>query len=146
MDLMAELPATVGHKVAFAKTVSEADVVMFAGISGDFAPVHVNEEYMAKTAYKKRIAHGALMVAYMSAASTKAVEHLDGEALTAVSLGYDRVRFVAPVFLGDTVTVHYTIAELDAARNRGVSDIEVTNQDGTVVAVARHLVKWVENE
>ena len=142
---MFDMPVSIGHEVSFARTVTEADVTLFAGISGDFAPVHVNEAYMAQTAYGRRIAHGALMVAWMSAASTKAVEHLPGERQTAVSLGYDRVRFTAPVFIGDTVTLRYRVAEADPARRRAVAEIEVTNQRGETVAVARHLVKWVEN-
>ena len=141
---MPELPIEAGREVTFSKTVGEADVTLFAGISGDFAPVHINEAYMSETAYGRRIAHGALLVAYMSAASTKAVEHLPGEAMTAVSLGYDKVRFVAPVFLGDTITVRYRVADLDPARLRAEAEIEVTNQDGQTVAVARHLIKWVE--
>ena len=65
---------------------------------------------------------------------------------TPVSLGYDRIRFVAPVFIGDTITVHYTVAETDPERRRSQSDITVTNQKGDTVAVARHILKWVPNE
>jgi acyl dehydratase len=62
---------------------------------------------------------------------------------TPVSLGYDRIRFIAPVFLGDTVTVTYTIAEVDPLRRRSRSRIEVANQQGETVAVAEHILKWV---
>jgi 3-hydroxybutyryl-CoA dehydratase len=64
---------------------------------------------------------------------------------TPVSLGYDRVRFLAPVFIGDTVTLTYTIAEVDTQKRQSVSDISVTNQNGTLVAVARHILRWVAN-
>jgi acyl dehydratase len=64
---------------------------------------------------------------------------------TPVSLGYDRIRFLAPVFIGDTITVTYTIAAIDPARRRSRSEIAVTNQDGTLVAVGQHILKWVAN-
>jgi len=61
-----EFPIDIGAFVPFSKTVSESDVYGFAGITGDFAPNHANEEYMRKSGYVARIAHGALMVGYMS--------------------------------------------------------------------------------
>ena len=65
---------------------------------------------------------------------------------TPVSLGYDRVRFLKAVFLNDTITVTYRIAAIDEARRRSIADIEVRNQDGALVAVARHILKWVPND
>ena len=62
-----------------------------------------------------------------------------------MSLGYDRVRFLAPVFIGDTVTLTYTIAEVDAQKRQSLADIEVVNQNGVRVAVARHILRWVKN-
>ncbi|HEX2480052.1 MAG TPA: hypothetical protein VHK45_12300, partial [Geminicoccaceae bacterium] len=78
-------------------------------------------------------------------ASTMMVERRGGLAQdeTPVSLGYDRIRFTAPVFLGDTITVTYAIAEVDPIRRRSRSRIEVTNQQGAIVAVAEHILKWV---
>ena len=64
---------------------------------------------------------------------------------TPVSLGYDRVRFLAPVFIGDTVTLTYTIAEVDAHKGQSLADIAVVNQNGVKVAVARHILRWVKN-
>ena len=64
---------------------------------------------------------------------------------TPVSLGYDRIRFLAPVFFGDTITVEYTIAAIDEARRRSTGDVRITNQDGTLVAVGTHILKWVRN-
>jgi acyl dehydratase len=142
---MAEFYVTVGDQVRFAKTVSESDVYLFAGITGDLAPNHVDEEYMRATPYGRRIAHGALLIGFMSTASTMMVERHGGLAQgeTPVSLGYDRIRFTAPVFLGDTITVTYTIAEVDLVRRRSRSKIEVSNQQGETVAVAEHILKWV---
>ena len=135
---MAEFYLAVGDRVRFSKTVSESDVYLFAGITGDLAPNHVDEAYMRGTPYGRRIAHGALLIGFMSTASTMMVERHGGLAQgeTPVSLGYDRVRFTAPVFLGDTITVSYTIAEVDPTRRRSRSKIEVTNQQGEIVAVA----------
>ena len=135
----------VGDRVQFTKTVSESDVYLFAGITGDLAPNHVDEEYMRGTPYGRRIAHGALLIGFMSTASTMMVERHGGlaEDETPVSLGYDRIRFTAPVFLGDTITVTYTIAEIDPTRRRSRSRIEVTNQQSETVAVAEHILKWV---
>ena len=65
--------------------------------------------------------------------------------VTGISLGYDRVRFLAPVFFGDTITVSYTIASIDTEKLRATADIKITNQDGVLLAVATHLLKWVRN-
>ena len=137
----------IGESVTFAKTVGETDIYMFAGITGDFSVNHVNEQYMAASKFGRRIAHGALIVGYMSTCSTMMIEQCRGatRATTPVSLGYDRVRFLAPVYIGDTVTLTYTIAQIDAQKRRSLADINVVNQDGTLVAVARHLLAWVDN-
>lgn len=143
---MGGIPVAVGDSVRFRKTVGESDVYLFAGITGDLAPNHVDEEAMKASAYGRRIAHGVLIVGFMSTCSSlmiaKAPPTPDA---TAVSLGYDRIRFLAPVFIGDTLQLDYTIAELDPARRRSRARIEVVNQHGTLVAVAEHILKWVEN-
>ncbi|MFC7395631.1 MaoC family dehydratase [Chelatococcus sp. GCM10030263] len=141
---MKAMYAEVGDTVRFAKTVSESDVYLFAGITGDFSGNHVNEEFMRTSAFGKRIAHGALMVGYMSTCSTMLIERSleKGIDSTPVSLGYDRVRFVAPVFIGDTVTATYSVVEVDPERLRTRARIEVTNQRGETVAAAEHILKW----
>ena len=132
---------TVGRRVTVSKTVGESDIYLFAGVSGDFHPNHVNEDYMRRTKYGRRIAHGALMIAFMSAASTKMVLELPG---TIVSYGYDRVRFPRPVFIGDTITVTYEITERDPAARKAFSRVTCTNQRDEVVAAATHILKVVE--
>jgi 3-hydroxybutyryl-CoA dehydratase len=138
----------LGDEVRFAKTVGESDVYLFAGITGDLAGNHVNEEYMRKSVYGHRIAHGALLVGYMSTTSTMMLERSRAKGIdsTPVSLGYDRVRFLGPVFIGDTVEVIYTISDIDEPRRRTRAKIEVKNQRGELVAVAEHLMKWVKAE
>jgi acyl dehydratase len=144
---MADFYVKVGDAVTFAKTVGETDIYMFAGITGDFSVNHVNEQYMAQSKYGRRIAHGALIVGYMSTCSTAMIEQCRGTAgdETPVSLGYDRIRFLAPVFIGDTVTLTYTIAEVDPDKRQSISDINVVNQRGDLVTVARHIMRWVRN-
>jgi 3-hydroxybutyryl-CoA dehydratase len=137
----------VGDQVSFSKTVGESDVYGFAGITGDFSGNHVDEEFMKRSVYGRRIAHGVLLVGYMSTCSTMMIAKASGTASdeTPVSLGYDRIRFLGPVFIGDTVTVTYRIAEIDPERRRSRSEIEVRNQSGGLVAVAQHILKWTKN-
>jgi acyl dehydratase len=145
---MAEFHVTPGQEVEFSKTVSESDIYMFAGITGDLAPNHVNEQMMSRSKYKHRIAHGALMVGFMSTASSKMIEvHVrPSETETAVSLGYDRIRFLGAVFIGDTVTVRYRIKEIDTVRRRSRAEITVINQHGDLVGAGEHILKWVAND
>jgi 3-hydroxybutyryl-CoA dehydratase len=128
----------VGESVTFRKTVGESDVYLFAGITGDLAPNHVDEVFMAGTPYGKRIAHGVLVLGYSSTASTALLARIG---VPGVSYGYDRVRFTAPVFIGDTVTVDYRVAAVDEAGRTVTSRIEITRQDGTLCLVADHILK-----
>ncbi|MFG1189735.1 MaoC/PaaZ C-terminal domain-containing protein [Xanthobacter flavus] len=135
-----------GDTAVFAKTVGESDVYLFAGITGDFAPNHVNLAYMQRSRFGRLQAHGALLVGFMSTVAGMIAARTPPEANEiAVALGYDRIRFIKPVFLGDTVTTLYRVATVDAARRRAGADIEVTNQDGTLVAVASHTLAWLAN-
>lgn len=135
-----EIPLEVGDSVSFSKTVGESDVYMFAGITGDFSPNHVNQEAMSKTPYGERIAHGVLSLGFASTTSTMMIEKAKA---TAVSYGYDRVRFIKPVFVGDTVTVTYTIADIDEAGQKTRANIEVANQRGELCTVAQHILKFL---
>ncbi len=144
---MSEFHVKTGDRVSFSKTVGETDVYLFAGITGDFSGNHVNEEYMKRSSYGRRIAHGALLVGFMSTTSSLMIAEVERKGIneTPVSLGYDRVRFIKPVFINDTVTVTYTISEIDLDKRRSRAKVEVVNQDGTTVAVAEHIMAWVEN-
>ena len=144
---MSEFYVKVGDTASFSKTVGETDVYLFAGITGDLSPNHVNKSYMEKSKYGRLQAHGALMVGYMSTASTLAIAHArEGADETPVSLGYDRVRFLAPVYFGDTITVEYRISAIDIERRRSTGDISIKNQDGVLIAVGTHILKWVKND
>ena len=145
---MSDFYVKPGDSVTFAKTVGESDVYLFAGITGDFAVNHVNEQYMARSKYGKRIAHGALLIGFASTCSSMMIEKCNGTGRdeTPVSLGYDKVRFLGPVYFGDTLTLTYTIAEVDLAKRRSTSDIKVVNQKGDLVGVARHILAWVKDK
>ena len=142
---MPDYDATIGLSVTCSKTVGESDVYLFAGITGDLSPNHVDEAAMAKTAYGHRIAHGALLVGYMSRASTLICDRCAGLMTThyPVSLGYDRVRFLAAVLIGDTITVDYRIGAVDAARHRTLAGVEIRNQRGELCAAATHIMRWI---
>ena len=142
---MTIMHARIGDEVTFSKTVGESDVYMFAGITGDFSGNHVDEEFMKKSKYGQRIAHGALLIGYMSTTSTlmiaKSLEK--GIDNTPVSLGYDRIRFLKPVFTNDTMTARYTIEAVEPEQGRTRSKIEVVNQHGEVCLAGTHILKWV---
>ena len=131
----------IGHTVTFSKTVGESDIYLFAGITGDLHPNHVNDAYMAQTPYGRRIAHGALLVGFMSGASSKFL--LEAKVGPAVSYGFDRVRFIKGVPIGDTITVEYKVTEKVPEKSLSLAQVTVTNQRGEVVAAATHLMKYL---
>ncbi len=144
---MTVMYAKIGDAARFSKTVGESDIYQFAGLTGDLSQNHVDDEFMKHSIYGKRIAHGVLMIGFMSTASTRLIEQSlrQGIDSTPVSLGYDGVRFLKPVFINDTVTVSYVIAEVDAERRRTTANIEVKNQHSELVAVGKHILKWTPN-
>ena len=132
----------VGTKVQFAKTIGESDIYLFAGITGDLSPNHVNAEYMKTTPYGGIIAHGVLVVGLMSTCSTRVLDYASSHR-PAVSYGYDRIRFIKPVRVGDTVTVTYEIVAADAQESKTRAAVTATNQRGELVAVADHILKFL---
>lgn len=145
MTIALQFTDALGKAVSFSKTVSESDVYLFAGITGDFSPNHVDEVYMSKTPYGHRIAHGALLVGYMSRASTLVTDKCPALMAThfPVSLGYDRIRFLNGVPIGDTITVSYAITAVDAEKLRTSAKVEVHNQHGALCAAANHIMRWI---
>lgn len=115
-----------GMSATFSKTITEADIVMFAGVSGDTNAVHLNEEFAATTRFGGRIAHGFLTASVISAA---VANRLPGPGT--VYLG-QQLRFNAPVKPGDTVHATVTVASVDAAKARAVLST-VCRVKGTVV-------------
>jgi len=101
-----------GQAASFAKTVSEADILMFAGVSGDTNPVHLDAEFAAGTMFKERIAHGMLSASFIS---TILGTKLPGPGAIYLS---QTLKFKAPVKIGDTVTATCTATTVDRARKR----------------------------
>ena len=131
----------VGATARFAKTVTETDVTLFAGITGDLAPQHINAAYMAGHPLGRRVAHGVLTLGLGSTACTAMCAEQGVEAL---SYGYDKVRFLRPVFLGDTLTVALTVTRIEPERSIAVAEERITNQRGDLVLVAEHLLYCFE--
>jgi 3-hydroxybutyryl-CoA dehydratase len=137
--------SVIGKSTSFRKTVSESDIYMFAGITGDFSPNHVDDVFMQGTPYGRRIAHGALLVGYMSGSSTDIVTNCpELSNFQPVSLGYDRIRFLKAVFIGDTIEMRYVITACDVAKSRTMANVTVTNQAGDLCCVATHIMSWLE--
>ncbi len=131
-------------RTTLGRTITEADVVLHAGQTGDFYPHHMDAEWMKTQPFGQRIAHGTLILSVGVGMTAGDINPL------AFSYGYDRIRFVRPVHIGDTITVTATIA---AKRNNpkrpafGFVDEEcaVMNQHGDVVLVLTHVYS-VERE
>jgi acyl dehydratase len=135
----------IGDQAEFSKTITEADLALFAAVSGDFDPIHVDEAYARTTPFGRRIAHGGLSLALLSTASALLSRRARdrGSPGTSVSLGYDRIRFLAPVFVGDTLTARYTVLELDADARRSRAKVEVVKATGELAVAGEHLMKWL---
>lgn len=125
---------TVGQNASFSKTITEYDVYGFAGITGDFNPLHVNREKSKEFLYGKRIAHGMLTASFLS---TVIAAYLPGPGT--IYMEQD-IRFVKPVFLGDTITASVEITEL-MDRRKARLKTTVVNQDGDLVVDGKALVK-----
>ena len=117
----------VGDAAEFTKTVSESDVYLFAGVTGDLNPAHVNEAYAKNTFFKGRIAHGMLSAGFISA--------ILGTKLPGPGTIYLRqeLNFLAPVLFGDTITARAEAVEVITEKNRVRFKTTCRNQDGKIV-------------
>ena len=124
----------VGDAAEFAKTVTETDVYLYAGITGDLNPAHINEAYAKGTFFKSRIAHGMLTAGFISS--------ILGMQLPGPGTIYMRqsLSFLAPVRFGDTITARAEVVEVIAEKNRVRLKTTCTNQDGIVVVDGEALV------
>lgn len=116
----------IGQCAEFNKTFNENDVYIFAGISGDFNPIHIDEAVAQNSIFGGRVIHGAFINALVSTALGM---YLPGEGTVYIS---QDSRFKRPVFIGDTVTVKVTISEIDK-RNRARISTDIFNQRGEIV-------------
>ncbi len=127
MSELAYADIKVGDEASFAKTITEADVVNYAGLSGDFNPVHIDAEYAAQSMFKERISHGMLVAGLISAVLGT---RLPGP--NSIYLGQE-LKFTAPVKIGDTVTAHASVTEKRDDKQIITLRTWVTNQRGETV-------------
>lgn len=117
----------IGMVEKFTKTVTEADVYAFAGVTGDFYSIHVNEEFPKQTRYGARVAYGALLVGFISTVTGKFGAKIPP--LGGVSYRYD-VKFTAPVKFGDTITTELKAIEKNVGKKEFIFQALYTNQRG----------------
>jgi len=120
------------------RTITETDIVIHAGQTGDFFPHHMDAEWMKTQAFQQRVAHGTLILSIAIGMTATEINPV------AFSYGYDRIRFIKPVFIGDTIRVKATITEKRAYPKRPdhgfvVEAVEVFNQHGQTVLACEHL-------
>lgn len=123
------------YTVDQARTITEADLVNFAGLSGDFHPFHMSTTVAEQSDFGRRIAHGNLVFSVAEAL----VADMNPKSF---SYGYDGLRFIKPVFIGDTLTVHREVAETEVYNEdlgRVVYAYAVDNQDGETVLACKHI-------
>ena len=126
-------------RTTLGRTITETDIVIHAGQTGDFYPHHMDAEWCATQPFGRRMAHGTLI---FSVAVGMTAGEINPEAM---SYGYDRLRFVNPVFIGDTLRVRVTIKEKrdspkSAAHGIVVELVEALNQHGKIVLACEHLL------
>ncbi len=117
----------IGDKARFSKTIGEVDVYNFAGITGDFNPLHVNAVFAGQSRFKKRLAHGMLSASLIS---TVVGTQLPGANTIYLS---QEVKFVAPVFIGDTLTAEVEVTAKREDKKIITLKTIVINQEGTLV-------------
>jgi 3-hydroxybutyryl-CoA dehydratase len=128
----------VGDKATASKTITDADVMLFAGLSGDVNPVHLDEEFAKKSIFGKRVAHGMLSAGLISAAIGT-----DLPGINSIYLGQD-LKFLAPVFIGDTVTAEVEVVAKRDDKKIVTLKTTVRNQRGENVIEGQAVVKKVE--
>ncbi len=117
----------IGESASQTKTITETDIVLYAGITGDFNPIHINEEYAKQTIFKGRIAHGSLVQGLMAPVIGMKLPGMGSIAYAGES------RFKAAVKIGDTITATATVSEKIMDKNIVIMKLEWLNQRGEVV-------------
>lgn len=124
-----------GDRRAFRHTVSEAHLDAFTVASGDCNPLHLDEEYAARTRFRRRIAHGMLSASFISAA----LATLGGSAATTIYVSQS-LRFLRPVVVGDTITTELTVRHIDPAKHRLTVETVCRNRGGEDVVAGEAVV------
>lgn len=120
------------------RTITETDIVMHAGQTGDFFPHHMDAEWCKTQAFQQRIAHGTLIFSLAIGMTASFINEV------AMTYGYERLRFIRPVYIGETITVHVGISDKQPHRKHGygivTEKVEVLNQNNELVMVCEHLL------
>ncbi len=132
-----ELPGSVEYH----RTVSIADLHAFAAATGDDNRVHLDLLYAQGMGLEERIAHGILVQGLMSTACTRWAER---EGVRILSAGWDRVRFIRPVLVGDTISTAYALGDAPAAGNKRLARADAWNQRDELVCVGTHVLFLVD--
>jgi 3-hydroxybutyryl-CoA dehydratase len=125
----------VGDTATFSKTIGEADILLFAAVSGDTYGLHVDEEYAKTTRFGRRVAHGMLTASLLSTVNALLLQRPGGVYVS------QAVRFLRPVFIGDTVTARVEVVELLPAKRRMRCATTVVNQRGKIVIDGESIVQ-----
>ncbi len=131
----------IGTRENFTKTVSETDIYLFAGITGDHYGVHVNEEFAKTTHFKHRIAHGALLVGFVSTVMAKMNDHIPPPG--GVSVRYE-IDFTAPVYIGDTITTELELSDKNLEKRDLIFNATGMNQHREVVLRGKTYMKLLK--
>ncbi len=125
----------VGERASFSRTITEADIVNFAGVTGDYNPVHLDEKYAKGTLFKGRIAHGLL--------SASLIGSVLGNKLPGAGCIYlkQELIFLAPVRIGDTITAEVEVLEISRADRKMSLNTKCSNQNGKVVLKGQAMVR-----
>jgi 3-hydroxybutyryl-CoA dehydratase len=118
---------SVGDEATFAKTITEADIVLFAGVSGDTYPLHVDAEYAKTTRFGQRVAHGMLSASLLSTVNGLMLGTPGGLYVE------QTLRFRRPVFIGDTLTARSEVVQIDPEKRRLHCVTTIVNQHGKTV-------------
>lgn len=126
----------VGDRVSVAKTVTEADGSLYIAATGDFGPVHINEDFASGTRFGQRLAPGIMVAGLCTSVLTAELAGILGVSIE------DRFWFTGPVFYGDTITIDVWIAERDEATRTLTWEASAVNEDGKEVLKARATLKY----
>lgn len=129
----------LGHiRSTIGRTITETDIVMHAGQTGDFFPHHMDAEWCKTQSFKQRIAHGTLIFSVAIGMAANLINEV------AMTYGYDNLRFLKPVFINDTINVKISIKEKRDHKKPGygivIEFVEVTNQNNELVMICDHLL------
>ncbi len=136
VSILDKLGIDIGYKTSIMKTVTEADLVLFAGVSGDFCPVHMCEEYAQKTFFNGRIAHGVIAIALSVSAMSKIP--------ALVILLSHSSRFLKPIRIGDSITAVAEVVEVRKDKAIVTLKNTCTNQNGELTVEGETVVRIYE--